>query len=134
MKAKKPGLTKIKSVGNIFIEGDSMLGDRIKLNPEMIYEKDFKIDARGYRPQEVDDLLDDVIKDYTEFMKILKKMDKELRAVSSENQDLKQQIRQLKTELDARENDIDPKGVSNIDLLRRISQLEKFVYGKFNNN
>ena len=30
-------------------------------------EKEFKIDARGYRPQEVDNFLDIIIKDYAEF-------------------------------------------------------------------
>ena len=47
-----------------------MLSDKIELSPEEIYEKEFKVDARGYRPQEVDNFLDIVIKDYTEFIKI----------------------------------------------------------------
>jgi DivIVA domain-containing protein len=35
-------------------------------------EKEFKIDARGYRPQEVDKFLDMVIRDYTEYNSIIK--------------------------------------------------------------
>lgn len=114
-------------------EGDSMLNDRISLSPEEIYEKEFKVDARGYRPQEVDNFLDLVIKDYTEFLRIIKGMEKELGALTKENSSLKQQIRGLQTELETKE-DSGNDGVNNIDLLRRISQLEKFVYGKFNNN
>ena len=34
------------------------------LTAKEILEKDFKMDARGYRPQEVDQFLDYVIKDY----------------------------------------------------------------------
>ena len=34
------------------------MNDKIVLSPEEIYEKEFKIDARGYRPQEVDNFLD----------------------------------------------------------------------------
>ena len=124
-------MTKIQSVDKIITEVDSMISDRITLSPEEIYEKDFKLDARGYRPQEVDNFLDIVIKDYTEFMRIIKGFEKELGALNNENKELKQQIRQLQTELDSTESsDASNSGVSNVDLLRRISQLEKFVYGK----
>ena len=107
-----------------------MLNERITLSPEEIYEKEFKVDARGYRPQEVDNFLDLVIKDYTEFMKIIKGMEKELGAKSEEIQGLKQQIRELQMKLENQTDESNEgNGVSNIDLLRRISQLEKFVYG-----
>ncbi len=107
-----------------------MLNERITLSPEEIYEKEFKVDARGYRPQEVDNFLDLVIKDYTEFMKIIKGMEKELGAKNEEIQGLKQQIRELQMKLENKpETSGEASGVSNIDLLRRISQLEKFVYG-----
>lgn len=115
-------------------EGDSMLNDRIALSPEEIYEKEFKVDARGYRPQEVDNFLDTVIKDYTEFFKIIRGYDKELGALRNENSELKKEIRKLQTELESQESSSGDGSVSNVDLLRRISQLEKFVYGKFNNN
>ena len=45
---------------------------------------------------------------------------------------VKAQLRQLQTELETKESDEDNGAVSNVDLLRRISQLEKFVYGKYN--
>ena len=44
------------------------------LTAREILEKDFKIDARGYRPQEVDQFLDLIIKDYVEFESTSKKM------------------------------------------------------------
>ncbi len=106
-----------------------MLNERITLSPEAIYEKEFKIDARGFRPQEVDNFLDDVIKDYTEFHKIIKEYERELGAQKEENTRLKQQIRELQTRLESKSDSNESNGVSNIDLLRRISQLEKFVYG-----
>ena len=40
------------------------LKNEVVLNPETLYNWDFKIDARGYRPQEVDKALDIVISDY----------------------------------------------------------------------
>ena len=39
-----------------------MYNDRITLTMQDILEKEFKIDARGYRPQEVDKFLDVIIK------------------------------------------------------------------------
>ena len=41
-----------------------MYNDKITLTPQEILDKEFKIDARGYRPQEVDKALDIVISDY----------------------------------------------------------------------
>ncbi len=110
------------------------MNDKIVLSPEAIYEKEFKIDARGYRPQEVDNFLDIIIKDYSEFIRIVRGYEKEYQKLREENANLKQQIRQLETELESQESSSSDSGVSNVDLLRRISQLEKFVYGKYNNN
>ena len=104
-----------------------MLSDKIELSPEEIYEKEFNVVARGYRPQEVDNLLDIVIKDYTEFIKIIRNYDKKLQSLTEENRELKGQIRNLETTLEsARENSSDD--VNNVDILRRLSKLEKIVY------
>ena len=97
-----------------------------------MYEKQFKIDARGYRPQEVDNFLDIIIKDYAEFKRMIRGYEKEYQRLSSENTNLKAQLRQLQTELETKESEEDTSAVSNVDLLRRISQLEKFVYEKYN--
>ena len=50
-----------------------MYNDRITLTMQDILEKEFKIDARGYRLQEVDKFLDIIIKDYNEYNNIIKK-------------------------------------------------------------
>ena len=39
-----------------------MYNERITLTPQELLDKEFKIDARGYRPQEVDKFLDMVAK------------------------------------------------------------------------
>ena len=44
-----------------------MYQERILLTGKDILEKEFKIDTRGYRPQEVDKFLDVIIRDYEEF-------------------------------------------------------------------
>ena len=97
-------------------------------NLQDILEKEFKIDARGYRLQEVDKFLDIIIKDYNEYNNIIKELDKERKSLIQENQDLKQEVRNLKSSIEAVK--LDEKEITNVDLIRRISQLEKIVLGK----
>ena len=112
----------------------SCSNDKIVLSPEEIYEKEFKVDARGYRPQEVDNFLDLIIKDYSEFIKMTRSYEKEITVLNEENAKLKATIRKLEAELEAREGAGNSSQVNNVDLLRRISQLEKIVYSKMSNN
>lgn len=107
-----------------------MYSDKIYLTPQEILDKEFKIDARGYRPQEVDKYLDMVIRDYTEFINIIKRNEKEIKDLNEDNAKLKAEIRKLREQLVANESS-GGSNVSNVDLLRRISQLEKVVFGKY---
>jgi DivIVA domain-containing protein len=109
-----------------------MYNDKIFLTPNEILEKEFKVDARGYRPQEVDKYLDMVIRDYTEFNSIIKKQEKEIKLLTEDNAKLKQELRRLHMTIEAAEDSTSgqTRSVNNIDLLKRISQLEKVVYGK----
>lgn len=107
-----------------------MYNERITLTPQEILDKEFKIDARGYRPQEVDKFLDLVINDYNEFITELKSLKKELAYANDENTKLKNELRRIKANIEAAEGSGSSNAVSNIDLLRRLSQLEKVVYGK----
>ena len=104
-----------------------MYDDKRFLTAREILEKDFKIDARGYRPQEVDQFLDLVIKDYVDFEATTKRLVTEIKALESDNAKLKAEIRDLKASLDIANSN---KGVTNVDLLKRISDLEKVVYGE----
>lgn len=109
-----------------------MYQDRIMLNIKDILEKDFKIDTRGYRPQEVDKFLDTIIRDYEEFLEIIKELEQEKKEVIEDNIRLKQDIRSLRAKLDLFKNEssIGDTGNNNADVLRRISNLEKIIYGK----
>lgn len=109
-----------------------MYNDRIYLTPEDILTKDFKIDARGYRPQEVDKFLDMVIRDYTEYNSIIKRLDKNLKDANDDIQKLQQEIRSLKEQLliKSTEENNGNKQITNLDIIKRISQLEKVVFGK----
>jgi len=108
-----------------------MYSDKIYLTPQEILDKEFKIDARGYRPQEVDKYLDMVIRDYTEFINIIKRNEKEMKDLREDNAKLKAEIRSLREQLVTSESANEGNAVNNVDLLRRISQLEKVVFGKY---
>ena len=104
------------------------MNDRITLTMQDILEKEFKIDERGYRPQKVDKFLDIIIKDYNEYNNIIRNLEKEKRALTIENQNLKNEARNLRSSIEAAR--IGEKEITNVDLLRRISQLEKIILGK----
>ena len=106
-----------------------MYNDKIFLTPNEILEKEFKVDARGYRPQEVDKYLDLVISDYEEFNSIIKELEKEKRELMEDNLALKQEVRNLKTKLEVLA-ETEGSSSTNADVLRRISKLEKIIYGK----
>lgn len=105
-----------------------MYQERIMLSPKDILEKEFKIDTRGYRPQEVDKFLDAIISDYEEMFSLMREYERDKKDLIDENMRLKQEIRSLRTKLDVvRESGTGE--INNADLLRRLSNLEKIIYG-----
>ena len=104
-----------------------MYEDKRFLTAKEILEKDFKIDARGYRPQEVDSFLDMIIKDYVDFEATTKKLLNEIKVLEAENEKLRSDVRNLKSSLDLAGSN---KAITNVDLLKRVSDLEKVVYGE----
>lgn len=88
-----------------------------KLDAKTILEKEFKTGMRGYNQEEVDLFLDDVIQDY----QLLKKRIAELEAENN----------RIKEELAAAEKrpSVGNTGATNFDLLKRISNLERHVFG-----
>lgn len=111
-----------------------MYNEKLFLTPQEILDKEFKVDAKGYRPQEVDKFLDMVIRDYTEFGSIIKKLQNDNRILSEDNAKLKAEYRRLKGIIDSANETSSQAGghmnFNNIDLMKRISNLEKIVYGK----
>ena len=105
-----------------------MNNGKIALTMQNILEKEFKIDTRGYRMQEVDQFLDVIIRDYNEFNSIIEQLEKENRELAEENAELKQEVRSLNSSIETVKGG--EKEITNVDLLRRISKLEKIILGK----
>ncbi|MED1468003.1 cell division regulator GpsB [Bacillus salipaludis] len=96
-----------------------MLSDKVKLTAKDILEKEFKTAVRGYKQEDVDKFLDLIIKDYENFHQ-------EIDDLQQENLRLRKQLE----ETSRRQPPISqPAGTTNFDILKRLSNLEKHVFG-----
>ncbi|MCJ7839497.1 cell division regulator GpsB [Lederbergia sp. NSJ-179] len=95
-----------------------MLADRLKLTAKDILEKEFKSKFRGYKQDEVDQFLDLIIKDYEAMHQIVEEL-------QQENVRLKKQVE----DQSRRQPPVQPAGTTNFDILKRLSNLEKHVFG-----
>ena len=102
--------------------------------PQDILEKEFKIDTRGYRLKEVDQFLDIIIGDYEQFLNIINNLEKEKADLLGEIMNLKQELRNSKMSMEVARSNVEVPEVTNLDILRRLSQLEKLVYGNNKDN
>ena len=108
-----------------------MYQNQIELTTKDILDKEFKIDTHGYRLKEVDEFLDIIMGDYEQFVSIIKDADKEKEELQDQISALKQEVRNLEASIEiAKSESSEKREVTNIDLMKRLSQLEKIVYGK----
>lgn len=104
---------------------------KIQLNPTKILNKQFQIDFKGYNPAEVDAFLDIVINDYETFKNLLNLAYERIETINAKNAKLKEQIKSLEQEIATSRSQLslaEGASVSNVDLLKRISALEKEVF------
>ena len=106
-----------------------MYQNKISLMPQDILKKEFKIDTRGYRLKEVDQFLDVIIDDYEQFLNMINTLEKEKADLMAEIMSLKQELRNSRLSMEVVKSNADNSDVTNVDIMRRLSQLEKMVYG-----
>ncbi|GLC86976.1 cell division regulator GpsB [Lysinibacillus piscis] len=92
----------------------------IKLTSKMILEKEFKKNFKGYNVEEVDSFLDEIIQDYETFEKVVAQLREENRQLREDMDNLPK--RQPVASAAAA-------GTTNFDILKRLSNLEKHVFG-----
>ena len=95
--------------------------NQIQLSGKDIFEKEFKTVMRGYNQNDVDEFLDAIIQDYDAFNQEIKRLQQEnekLRRNSTEQQ------QQTRTRAPQQNTQV------NYDVLKRLSNLEKAVFGK----
>ena len=104
---------------------------KINLTPKKIYEQEFKTSLRGYDKKEVDEFLDDVIKDYGVYIALVKELQEEnaeLKAKVTSASASRPEYASATSGPSHATGNID--WASNYDILKRISRLEKEVFGK----
>lgn len=106
-----------------------MYQNKISLMPQDILKKEFKIDTRGYRLKEVDQFLDVIIDDYEQFLNMINTLEKEKADLMAEIMSLKQELRNSRLSMEVVKSNADNSDITNVDVMRRLSQLEKMVYG-----
>ena len=100
-----------------------MFSDKLKLTAKDILEKEFKTGLRGYQQEEVDKFLDLIIKDY-------ETLHKEIEGLQQENARLKRMMDEQKIKQPTPPPVQQPVYTSaNTDILKRLSNLEKAVFG-----
>jgi DivIVA domain-containing protein len=90
----------------------------MELTAKDILEKDFKTSIRGYNQDEVDQYLDLVIRDY-------ETLHQEISRLEQENLRLKKELEQSGKQ----ESSAQQAGTTNYDILKRLSNLERHVFG-----
>ena len=92
-------------------------------------EKDWVNDQiYSFGLKNIKELLHEWSKDYNEYNNIIKKLEASKVEILAENEKLKQEVRDLKSSIDTLKSSTDDREVTNVDLLRRVSQLEKMYY------
>jgi DivIVA domain-containing protein len=104
------------------VEVSKMLSDKIRYTAKDILEKDFKTSMRGYSQEEVDKFLDGIIKDYETFHQ-------EIEELRQENLRLKKQMEDVQKKPSYSAPQQATAGTTNFDILKRLSNLEKHVFG-----
>ncbi len=94
-----------------------MISNKVNLTAKKILEKEFKVGVRGYKQEDVDKYLDIIIKDYEAFHK-------EIADLRLENSRLQKIVEEQKMK-----PPVQPVASTNPDILRRLSNLEKHVFG-----
>lgn len=91
-----------------------------------IFEQEFGREVRGYSKAEVDEFLDDVIKDYETYAALVKSLRQEIA-------DLKEELSHKPQVAPTQPDSIEvaaSTSMTNFDILKRLNRLEKEVFGK----
>lgn len=107
------------------------MANKIQLSPKKILNKQFQIDFKGYSATEVDYFLDTVVEDYEAFADMLNESYEQIENLQKENQALKMKLNNLEKEHMIQQDNLksmEENLSANVDILKRISNLEKEVY------
>ena len=99
----------------------------IQYRPKDILDKKFKNKVRGYDPDEVDEFLDGIIRDYEAFTNEIDRLKEENAKLFSRVDELTKQLSVSKN-VSAQTPQTNA-AATNYDILKRLSNLERHVFG-----
>ena len=103
----------------------------IIFTPKDIFDQDFKTAVRGYSKQDVDEFLDDVIKDYETYATLIKELREENGRLKQElSKRIQEAPNSTASQVHQSFGDTTQTTITNFDILKRLSRLEKEVFGK----
>ena len=106
---------------------------KVVLSPKKIVSKEFKVDFKGYNADEVDHFLDQVVKDYEAFAGLLNNSYDRIEQLERCLADQKAMIARLEREKALQDDNIhamEENLSTNVDILKRLSLLEKVVFNQ----
>ena len=105
------------------------MAGKLNLDPQTIVDKEFDVDFKGYNPDQVDHMLDQVIQDYQTYQDMIAEYSRRLSDLERTNASLRAKLIELEGKARAGQ-DADPmfSGSSNKDILNRLSRLEQKVF------
>ncbi len=111
----------------------NLMALKLIMDPEKIVNQEFSIDFQGYNPEQVDTMLDNVIKDYQTYDKMISDLREKIGDLERTNASLRAKLIEVEGKAKA-QADADPMqlGASQVDILKRISRLEKQVFDSKN--
>lgn len=97
----------------------------VRLNPREIADKNFDIRLRGFDRDQVNEFLDEIIKDYENYIQEVDHLTRENQRLIRRVDELSKQLTVAKQTGGINKNS----AVTNYDILKRISNLERKVFG-----
>ena len=100
------------------------------LSPKKIIAKEFKVDFKGYNAEEVDHFLDMVVNDYEAFAAMLNASYDKIDQLEARLSEQKIKIAKLEREKALNIHAMEENLSTNVDILKRLSLLEKVVFNQ----
>ncbi|ASP28541.1 hypothetical protein SCORR_v1c07690 [Spiroplasma corruscae] len=105
----------------------------LKLSKTDILEKDFEVEYKGYKVEEVDSFLDMVLEDYKYFEEVEPRFSAKIKELEQKNMKLIKELEEKVSLLRNTEEQLEKltrSGVNNSSIIKRLSNLEKENYNK----
>ena len=102
------------------------------LSAQLIYEKEFQVDMKGYSTAQVDEFLDLIIEDYQMYDENIEELGQAVTRYEAKINELREKVSALQNQNKSLTEHANSKAVAGnsdqIDILKRIARLEEAVF------